>query len=325
MHPHLIESTQRLLQSALGLHHQIEVIDRSGSDRCFYRVNANGSGPLIVMQYGLARNENTRYVSISRFLNDLGLRTPTISAWDPEKRLVWMEDLGVKSLWSVRTASWPERRRYYLEVIQQIRPLHTAGIERAKTQGLTLEKSFDLRLYQWEQNYFFDNCLLRHFNLPAEQVEVLRSLPILHEAPRRLVDGHTALVHRDLQSQNILLKEEEVIFIDFQGLRVGHPLYDLASLLLDPYVSLAPTEQRELEAAYCEATAYPTEAFQIDYLCCGLQRLMQALGAYGFLGHEKGKSEFLAYVPPALSQLTNITSKIPGLKPLHQTLRSLQQ
>jgi aminoglycoside/choline kinase family phosphotransferase len=129
------------------------------------------------------------------------------------------------------------------------------------------------------------------------------------------------LVHRDFQSQNIVIKEGAPCLIDFQGMRFGLPQYDLASLLLDPYVDLSAAEQGELLAFYiglarAEGEGVDEREFHRLFWLCAVQRLMQALGAYGFLGHERGRADFLAHIPAALPRLLVAWEHAGGLDEL---------
>lgn len=307
-----------------GLSGRARLIDRSGSDRIFYRVASAAGAPLIVMRYGRRRAENERFVPAARLLAALGIPVPNILAWDPERRLVWMEDLGDSSLWSVRREPWAFRTAIYQQVLRHAAKLHRAGLGRAAEARLRLEREFDEPLYRWEQNYFFDNCLGLHFGVEPGKIAELRALPALAETARRLAAAPRALVHRDLQSQNILLRGGgEAVFIDFQGMRPGHPLYDVASLLFDPYVEMSEGERAGLLEFYREVSGLPAAGNADEFVLCALQRLMQALGAYGFLGHVKGQTDFLGHIPAALERLRAAAACVPGLEPLTATLESL--
>ena len=114
-------------------------------------------------------------------------------------------------------------------------------------------------------------------------------------------------MHRDFQSQNIIVRNGEACLIDFQGLRPGLAQYDLASLLLDPYVDLTAAEREELLAHYLSgllgAGRPGQEQFLRLYDLCAMQRLMQALGAYCFLSREKGIVEFAGHIPAGEARL----------------------
>src|SRR5262249_13219008 len=119
----------------------------------------------------------------------------------------------------------------------------------------------------------------------------------------------------------------EAYLIDFQGMRPGLAEYDLASLLYDPYVDLPETERGELTAYYrarqLENGIAINGEFDLKFRLCAMQRLMQALGAYGFLGLMKGHKHFLKHVPAALKSLQCIVARIEGLRELEKTLLEL--
>jgi aminoglycoside/choline kinase family phosphotransferase len=183
---------------------------------------------------------------------------------------------------------------------------------------------FNAALYRWEQNYFFENCLGRIFSVDEESQRELASLPALAEIAEGLAESPRVLVHRDFQSQNIIVRAGHAHLIDFQGMRPGLAEYDLASLLFDPYVELSGAEREELCCYYIERRG-PRSTGQVRKTLplCAMQRLMQALGAYGFLGLVKGHRHFLAHVPAALDSLRNVVAEIDLLQPLGAALASL--
>jgi hypothetical protein len=117
----------------------------------------------------------------------------------------------------------------------------------------------------------------------------------------------------------MLRRGEEPVLIDFQGLRPGNPGYDLASLLWDPYVTFPAGAQEALLAGYRAAAGARGDeaAFRRTFLAAAAQRLMQALGAYGFLGLVRGKPHFLAHIPRALENLSAVTAQAGDLPRLH--------
>jgi hypothetical protein len=134
-------------------------------------------------------------------------------------------------------------------------------------------------------------------------------------------------VHRDFQSQNIIIRNGQAHLIDFQGMRPGLAEYDLASLLYDPYVELPEDERAELTSYYRERQLENGIAingdFDLKLRLCAMQRLMQALGAYGFLGLVKDHKHFLKHVAPAMESLQHTIAEIDGLTELDKTLQQL--
>src|SRR5439155_12978703 len=150
----------------------------------------------------------------------------------------------------------------------------------------------------------------------------LAALPALKEIAQLLASFPRVLVHRDFQSQNIIMRNGQAYLIDFQGMRPGLPYYDLASLLYDPYVDLAEAERAELIAYYrsrqLENGITIDGDFDLKLRLCAMQRLMQALGAYGFLGLVKGHKHFLQHIPSALRLLRAVVANIDDLQPLEK-------
>ena len=104
-----------------------------------------------------------------------------------------------------------------------------------------------------------------------------------------------------------MIKDDTIYFIDFQGARMGPLQYDLASLLIDPYVDLPPEVQRRLLAYALEQLAaqmdIQADRFRRCYRFCSLTRNLQALGAFGYLTRVKGKSHFEKHIPAAVRTL----------------------
>ena len=275
---------------------------------------------LILVKYNLEREENRHYVQIAQFLDAHGIRVPRIYFHDPVEGLIWIEDLGERDLYSCRDESWLVRRAFYESALDQIVKLHSLPESVCVEMKEHLPAEFNAALYRWEQKYFFQNCLGRYFSVSESKRKELAALPSLREIAKHLASLPRVLVHRDFQSQNIIIQNGQANLIDFQGMRPGLAEYDLASLLYDPYVDLAEAERAELIAYYrgrqLENGVTIDGDFDLKLRLCAMQRLMQALGAYGFLGLVKGHKHFLQYIPNALRSLRTVVATIDNLQPL---------
>lgn len=296
---------------------EVSALEKGGSDRKFYRIRAGGGESMIMVKYSGHKEENKHYVDIAQFLAAAGVQVPKIYLHDAAEGLIWMQDLGEQDLWAWRERPWEERRPLYESALREAAKMHTAATRRLEGSGLKLEREFGEQLYLWEQNYFFENCLGAHFHLEAAKVRRYAELPAMRGIAARLAALPRVLVHRDFQSQNILIGEGEAWLIDFQGMRPGLPQYDVASLLYDPYVDLNGAERAMLLEAYKRAARQAglevRDDFDEVYHFCALQRLMQALGAYGFLGLQKSRPDFLAHIPAARRSLREVAAHIDGL------------
>jgi N-acetylmuramate 1-kinase len=303
---------------------EITPIEKGGSDRKFYRVRCSPEQTIILVKYGFEREENRHYVEIAEFLAAHKIRAPRIYFHDAAEGLIWIEDLGKADLWSYREESWLVRRAFYESALDEIVKLHCLPEEAGRAIEKNLPAAFDAALYRWEQSYFFKNCLGGYFGLDEDKLSELTALPVLHEMAERLGDRPRVMVHRDFQSQNIIMRDAQAYLIDFQGMRPGLAEYDLASLLFDPYVSFSRSECEELLTAYEEkrdAALLPVSAeFREIFRLCGIQRLMQALGFYGFAATVKDNRTFLGYVPAAMTSLRSLVGEIAGLEELRMVL-----
>jgi N-acetylmuramate 1-kinase len=302
---------------------EITPIEKGGSDRRFYRICWSPEQTLILVKYNLEREENRHYVEIAQFLAQHGIRAPRIYFHDPEEGLIWIEDLGERDLFSYREETWLVRRAFYESALDEILKLHRLPESICEQMRERLPAEFNAALYLWEQSYFFENCLGRYFNVEPDELAALTVLPALNEIAEYLGGLPRLLVHRDFQSQNLMMRNGQAYLIDFQGMRPGLAQYDLASLLYDPYVDLADHEREELLAYYCGGKI--GEDFRHTLRLCAMQRLMQALGAYGFLGLVKEHEHFLQHIPAAMKSLCAILSLLPGLEKLAACVCNLSQ
>ncbi len=159
-------------------------------------------------------------------------------------------------------------------------------------------------------------------NLTGSPSERGRRIAVmLAKAARAVAFAHErGVLHRDLKPPNILVDDkDEPQVTDF-----GLAEYDLASLLYDPYVAIPREECVEL-LEYYEQTrtrgGSPVDGdFREIFRLCAIQRLMQALGAYGFLGLVKGNTAFLEHIDAALDSLRSLVGETPGLEALHAAL-----
>ncbi len=279
-------------------------IDEGGSDRQFYRFKTPSGERLILVHYNTEKAENKYYAEHAHFLKAHSIHVPEVMEHDTKEHLLWLQDLGEKNLWSQRHQPWSVRRPLYESVLVDVALLHRISLTAVTAAGITLQKEFDKDLYLWEQDYFLENALGGLFNVDLKIRQHLASSRPLQQLAKNLAALPRQLIHRDLQSQNIMLLADQPGLIDFQGMRAGLAPYDLASLLCDPYVSMPASEREELLAFYQNEMQRHSFSFPFDFKKvfwqCAAQRLMQALGCYGFLSLHRGKLKFQQYVTPAL-------------------------
>jgi aminoglycoside/choline kinase family phosphotransferase len=311
-------------REALGLSESVSIelspFEGRGSDRTFFRLKWNRKSSAILIHYDPKRLENTYYADIAAFLLDIYVPVPRLIHHNPARCLIVMEDLGNTNLWSLRKAPWETRRGFYQKILVTINRLHSFPEKDFPSGRVRLMEGFGPDLYRWERDYFRDHFVRDVCGIelePSFERELEAELSNLAE---RLAGTKRSLVHRDLQSQNVMIHDGEPFLIDFQGMRFGSPFYDLGSLLCDPYVNFSGSEQDELLSFYYGLSKWDLDwaSFQNTFWEASSQRLMQALGAYGFLGFKKGIIAFLEHIPAGLRNLQFATAQVASLPRLWQ-------
>jgi hypothetical protein len=320
----------KFAKEALGLAHDVEMkltpLGGRGSDRIFYRLTWDSTGSAILIHYNSIRIENTYYGDIANFLRAINVPVPALICQDSNQCIMVMEDLGNTDLWSLRNEPWDIRQEFYKKTLNVIHVLHTFPIENFPVAQVKLMEPFGPELYKWEQDYFRDNFVIEVCKIklqPAFSQQLDKELQSLAD---RIHTSSQSLVHRDFQSQNVMIRYGEPYLIDFQGMRIGSPFYDLGSLLCDPYVQFSEEEIDELLMFYFKLSEKDLiwSEFQKAFWEASTQRLIQALGAFGFLGHKKGLAAFLDYIPAGLANLQHAVSHIPSLPHLQKLLKRCQ-
>lgn len=270
----------------------VELLPVRGSDRSYRRL-FSASGTSILSVSGEDRPENTRMASHTRFLRKQGIRVPELlSSWN-RGRCLELEDVGrVHLLDRLQEGTSRRNRTELLTTLRLVARLHACRSPRH------LEAPFDRRLVRWEHDLFF-RCFLDQMDPDADRKRLRRALS---DVGRRFLSAPRVLVHRDLQSTNVLWHKGSPVLIDFQGMRKGPASYDLGSFLADPYVNRSREEQEALLEAYNAVAQQPVD---LDDFRSGVtQRLCQALGAYGRLGALPGTGHFRQHIPAAVHQLS---------------------
>jgi N-acetylmuramate 1-kinase len=290
----------------------IHAIEKGGSDRKYYRIRFGADASLILVKYRVDRGENARFVAIANFLSGIGINAPLIYFHDEEQGSIWLQDLGDEDLWHHRADSWDVRGELYRRTLDEALILHKTDPEvRLPPNG---PPEFDAALFRWEQEYGFQNCFQLCFQIEESRIREMADRTEFTSLTEQLAAYPRMLIHRDFQSQNILICDEQAYLIDFQGMRPGLGAYDLASLLYDPYVTLSSAEREQLIDYYLEGYGRggSRDEFIDLFLRCALQRLLQALGAYGVIGVRRQKPEFLRHIGPAIDNLREVASLLPG-------------
>jgi aminoglycoside/choline kinase family phosphotransferase len=279
-----------------------------GSGRKIIRLTA-GSRTAIGILYSV-REENAAFLSFSKHFRKHNLPVPEIYAEDLNHGAYLEEDLGDLTLFEFLSKNRrggtiaPQVVEAYRKVVAVLPRFQVEASRDLDYSVCYPISSFDRQSITWDLNYFkyyFLRLAGIPFNEQAIEDDFSRLTDFLLSAPRDY------FLYRDFQSRNIMLRDGQPFFVDYQGGRKGALQYDIASLLYDAKADLPPELRQQLFDHYLDALAaflpVDREAFTRHYHAYVYVRIMQALGAYGFRGFYERKAHFLQSVPYALKNL----------------------
>jgi NDP-sugar pyrophosphorylase family protein/aminoglycoside/choline kinase family phosphotransferase len=306
------------------------LIGTGGSDRKYYRLSDTEKSA-VLMVCSLDDPDFERHIAYTDFFRRYSLPVPEMFGADREQKQAIFEDLGDLSLYS-----WLKCRRepeitevIYCKVLDILVRLHTYVSRKSAECQLLSSRVFDYEHLRWETSYFLERFVTGHTGITIrDELKLEAEFRMLAESVDSLPK---AVVHRDFQSQNIMITGNGTPrLIDYQGARMGPPAYDLASLLWDPYYRLEEDMRERLVCSYMGkmraglSSDFDEAEFRHSLLLCRLQRHMQALGAYGFLSKVKDKKYFLKHIPQAMEYLSEeIEQACEDYPHLHELVRKI--
>ncbi|KPA10150.1 Aminoglycoside phosphotransferase [Candidatus Magnetomorum sp. HK-1] len=301
-----------------------EKLKGDGSDRSWWRYE-NHDKSLIMANHGISRvrlpglsfekkeplcTEVESFVRIGNHLHDIGIPVPKIIHYDFFSGLVFVEDLGNVHFqdYIINMKHDLDRVRLaYESVIDILINMSTKGVHDLDNTFTFQTSHYDANMILSFECQYFVNAFVRDYaGLNISYTELEKEFTDLSHAAMEHVQW--GLMHRDFQSRNIMFTKNQFYIIDFQGARFGPIQYDLASLLIDPYVPLPDDLQDHLLRYSLKKyklvdTDVNSQRFNQTYRYCRLFRNLQMLGAFAFLSQKKGKTSFEQYIPLALSRL----------------------
>jgi aminoglycoside/choline kinase family phosphotransferase len=279
-----------------------------GSGRAILRLTGGAKSAIGILSS--VRDENVAFLEFSRHFRRGGLTVPEIFAEDLDHGAYLEEDLGDTTLFdflgSHRNGDSiaPEAAEAYRKVVAELPRFQVVASRDLNYKVCYPRSSFDRQSIAWDLNYFkyyFLRLAGVPFNEQALELDFSRLTKFLLAADRDY------FLYRDFQSRNVMLRDGQPWFLDYQGGRKGALQYDIASLLFDGKADLPPALRQGLLDNYLDCLAglidLKRDAFMEHYYAFVYVRILQALGAYGFRGFYERKAHFLQSVPYALKNL----------------------
>ena len=254
--------------------------------------------------------ENAAFLAFTRHFRKHGLPVPEIYSVDAAHGAYLEEDLGDTTLFQFLSENRngseiaPEVVTSYRKVVEILPRFQVESARDFDYSVCYPRESFDRQSIAWDLNYF-KYYFLKLSGVPFHEQALEEDFEKLTDL---LLSAETNyFLYRDFQSRNIMLRDGNPYFLDYQGGRRGALQYDVASLLFDAKAELPPEMCAELLDHYLDALAehitLDRDEFLRTYYAYVYVRIMQALGAYGFRGFYERKAHFLQSVPYALRNL----------------------
>ncbi len=308
MNPNLNQHIKRLFLGYFNeepLH--IEELAASGSNRKYFRLSSANN--CAIAAYNNDLKENLAFISFTKHFEKHGLAVPSVLNEDLENNLYLLSDLGDETLFSYLESSRNEGFSdktigLYKEVLSQLQDFQMDASVDMDYSVCYPRDSFDKQSMMWDLNYFKYYFLkLAHIHFDEQKLE--DDFNTLSDY--LLKTDCNYFLYRDFQSRNIMIQNDKLFFIDYQGGRKGALQYDVASLLYDAKADIPQNVREELLDYYIALLKKKTDIneneFRQYYYGYVLIRIMQAMGAYGFRGYYEKKAHFLKSIPYAVQNL----------------------
>ena len=313
------------------------MIKQQGSNRVYSRVT-DENGRTMIRVEGTNRDENRAFIYMAKHFRSLGLPVPEVY-WVSEDEMTYtQEDLGDTLLFDHITPTLLERAIRALAHIQVI------GAQDFDWSYCFPVPEMDERSIRWDLNYF-KYCFLKGTRIEFSELRLEDDFDTLTEkilSPLRGEPERGWFLYRDCQSRNIMIKDGQPYFIDFQGGRKGPTQYDVASLLWQAKANIAPSLREQMIDAYLDELVQVLEsanpqifessdpqtfksAWRAALPHFVLFRTLQVLGAYGYRGYFERKPHFLESIPNAVRNLCDVLNQLPEYACLRELAELLQR
>jgi len=279
-----------------------------GSGRAIVRLSGGGTSAIGILYP--VREENVAFLGFSRHFRRHGLPVPEIYGEDLSQGAYLEEDLGDTTLFEFLgqhrggAVIDAEAKEAYRKTVAALPRFQVEAGRDLNYKVCYPRSSFDRQSITWDLNYF-KYYFLRLAGIPFNEQALEQDFSRLTKF--LLGADHNYFLYRDFQSRNVMLRDGQPYFLDYQGGRKGALQYDIASLLYDGKADLPPELRQELLDHYLDCLGgfiqLDRAAFMEHYYAFVYIRILQAMGAYGFRGFYERKAHFLQSVPYALKNL----------------------
>ena len=310
-----MEELQKLFEKYTGRPvKETEELNSSGSNRRYFRLK--GGNISLIGVIGTNKDENNAFISLSRHFRKKFIKVPKVLAVSDDGMRYIQEDLGDNQLYKA-VSQGRESGEYssyecmlLCHTMEMLPKIQFRGAQGLDWSVCYPEPEFNERMVMFDLNYF-KYCFLKATGLEFNEARLQDDFERLKDD--LMQDMGDTFMYRDFQARNVMLKDGEPYFIDFQGGRKGPIYYDVASFVWQAKSRYPENLRKEMVQTYLTALKgymqVDEEHFHERLRLFVLFRTLQVLGAYGFRGYFEKKPHFLASVPYALSNLRKLLQR----------------
>ena len=302
-------------------------IQQQGSNRIYTR-ETDENGRSVIRVVGTNRDENRAFIYMARHFHALGLPVPELYWVSDDEMSYTQEDLGDTILFDhLDDVSLLER------TIRALAHMQVTGAKDFDWSNCFPVPAFDERSIRWDLNYF-KYCFLKGTGIEFSEPRLEDDFDALvRNLTASAVGLEETFLYRDFQSRNVMIRDGQPYFIDFQGGRRGPTQYDVASFLWQAKANLAPELREKLIEDYLDELdkiiilsfhhSINKAAWRAALPHFVLFRTLQVLGAYGYRGYFERKPHFLESIPLALKNLKEVLAGLEDYPYLRELAESL--
>lgn len=294
-----------------------EPLAGDASTRRFWRLRLGERRTWIVMDYGAPFSGETDDVRLTRVFLEAGLPVAQVIDLDGPAGCLVLEDLGDLQLETAWKGHPDLRRELLLRSVALAARIATDGTEVLRRSERRDGPRLDAERFRFEMSFF-----LEHYAAARGGRELSGLATVLEELADCAAEGPQVLCHRDFHSRNILLTEEHALrLVDIQDARWGPDTYDLASILVDPYIDADPALQASAVEAYRIRVGAMGAGFRERLSIVAAQRRVKALGTFGFQRDRRGSGRYEAAAATVIERLSAAGDGEP--EPVRRARRAL--
>jgi len=300
----------------------LTMLKGDASDRRYFRIgykpqtlnsdpeSSSGGTPnsVIMMVLASPRHSELPFINVQSHLRKCGMAVPEIYYYDEKKGFLFLEDCG-----DITLEEWMNGKdkaavsEYYKKAIDSLLNIQIKGSDKSIGDCIAFNLRFDVEKLMWELNFMIEHMIFGLLNKRMDNGDLDEVRGYLLDLCQILSNQRQYLNHRDYHSRNIMVKDGDLRFLDFQDARMGPCQYDLCSLLRDSYTVLDNKLVDELIEYYIsqkemiEGEKIDRGEFRRIFDYMSIQRNLKAIGTFAYQKMAKGNDRYLKHIPPTLN------------------------